>query len=63
MLSFKLHTGIGEQDLLLPTRGHIVFTTVAGQGWLVGPKPSLDAAQHLASCQSLIKGGAIQLRG
>jgi hypothetical protein len=36
MLSFKLHTRIGEQDLLLPIAGHIVFTTVAGQGWLAG---------------------------
>jgi hypothetical protein len=34
MLSFKLHTRIGERDLLLPVTGHIVFTTVAGQaGW------------------------------
>ena len=36
MLSFTLHTRIGEQDLLLPVTGHIVFTTVAGQGWLAG---------------------------
>ena len=36
MLSFMLHTRIGEQDLLLPVAGHIVFTTVAGQGWLAG---------------------------
>jgi hypothetical protein len=36
MLSFKLHPRIGEQDLLLPCTGHIVFTTVAGQGWLAG---------------------------
>ena len=40
--------GIGEQDLLLPYAGHIVFTTVAGQGWLAGPKPSLDAIRRLA---------------
>jgi hypothetical protein len=46
MLSF-ICTRIGEQDLLLPYAGHIVFTTVAGQGWLAGPKPSLDATQHL----------------
>jgi hypothetical protein len=39
----QLHIRIGEQDLLLPFMGHIVFTTVAGQGWLAGPKPSLDA--------------------
>jgi len=59
MLSFKLRTRIGEHDLLLPVTGHIVFTTVAGQGWLAGPKPSLDAPQHLTSCRSLIKGAAI----
>jgi hypothetical protein len=35
-LSFKLHMRIGEQDLLLPVTGHIVVTTVAGQGWLAG---------------------------
>ena len=45
MLSFKLHMRIGEPDLLLPVAGHIVFTTVAGQGWLAGPKPSLDATR------------------
>jgi hypothetical protein len=56
MLSFKLHTRIGEQDLLLPCTGHIVFTTVAGQGWLAGPKPSLDACRRLAE-----SGGAIKL--
>jgi hypothetical protein len=38
MLSFKLHMRIGEPDLLLPVAGHIVFTTVAGQGWLAGLK-------------------------
>jgi hypothetical protein len=46
---------IGEQDLLLPVAGHIVFTTVAGQGWLAGLKPSLDAAQHVASASYAIK--------
>jgi hypothetical protein len=55
MLSFKLHTRIGELDLLLPVAGHIVFTTVAGQGWLAGPKPSLDAACHVASASDVIK--------
>ena len=49
MLSFKLHIRIGEQDLLLPVAGHIVFTTVAGQGWLAGQKPSLDATLRLAA--------------
>jgi hypothetical protein len=55
MLSFNLHTRIGEQDLLLPVTGHIVFTTVAGQGWLAGPKPSLDAAWHVARADLAIK--------
>jgi hypothetical protein len=40
---------------LLPFIGHIVFTTVAGQGWLAGPKPSLDAPQHVASASYAIK--------
>jgi hypothetical protein len=44
-----VHTRIGEQDLLLPVAGHIVFTTVAGQGWLAGHKPSLDATLRLAA--------------
>jgi hypothetical protein len=38
--------GIGGNDFKGMRRyggGHIVFTTVAGQGWLAGPKPSLDA--------------------
>jgi hypothetical protein len=48
MLSFSC-TRIGERDLLLPFAGHIVFTTVAGQGWLAGPKPSLDAPPLVAS--------------
>ena len=26
-----------SNDQLLPFAGHIVFTTVAGQGWLAGP--------------------------
>jgi hypothetical protein len=55
MLSFKLHTRIGEQDLLLPVAGHIVFTTVAGQGWLAGPKPSLDASCDVARAGYVIK--------
>jgi hypothetical protein len=41
MLSFMLHTRIGEQDLLLPVAGHIVFTTVAGQR-LVGGAEALS---------------------
>ena len=36
MLSFALHTSIGEQDLLLPRTATSSFTTVAGQGWLAG---------------------------
>src|SRR4051812_44936839 len=39
------HAASWERDLLLPRRGHIIVTTVAGQGWLAGPNPSLDAAQ------------------
>jgi hypothetical protein len=54
MLSFKLHKRIGEQDLLLPVMGHIVFTTVAGQGWLAGPKPALDASCDVAGANRLI---------
>jgi hypothetical protein len=55
MLSFKLRTRIGEHDLLLPVTGHIVFTTVAGQGWLAGPKPSLDALRDVPRAGSTIK--------
>jgi hypothetical protein len=40
-------TRIGEQDLLMPIASHAVFT-VAGQGWLAGPKPFLDAPRDLA---------------
>jgi hypothetical protein len=57
MLSFSC-TRIGERDLLLPVAGHIVFTTVAGQGWLAGPKPSLDASRHIASAACAIKRDA-----
>jgi hypothetical protein len=35
--------------------GHIVFTTVAGQGWLAGPKPSLDASRDVPRAGSTIK--------
>jgi hypothetical protein len=52
----QLHTCIGEQDdLLLPARTTSSFTTVAGQGWLAGPKPSLDALIQVASWRWLIK--------
>jgi hypothetical protein len=54
-LSFELHTRIGELDLLLSYAGHIVFTTVAGQGWLAGPKPSLDASRYVATGRAAIK--------
>jgi hypothetical protein len=47
MLSFELYTRIGEGPIVACS-GHIVFTTVAGQGWLAGPKPSLDAAPYVA---------------
>ena len=57
MLSFVLHMRIGEQDLLLPVTGHIVFTTVADQGWLAGQKPSLDATRRLAA--ATYRGNAV----
>ena len=43
-------TRIGEQhDLLLPAGATSSFTTVAGQGWLVGlAEPALDAGTTLA---------------
>ena len=43
---------------MLPVSGHIVFTTVAGQGWLAGPKPSLDSSRPIASGTSAIKRDA-----
>jgi hypothetical protein len=49
MLSFKLHTRIGEQDLLLPYRATSSFTTVAGQAGWRGGSPSLDATLRLAA--------------
>jgi hypothetical protein len=52
----RLHTHRESEDLLLPCAGHIVFTTVAGQGWLAGPKPPLDALWGLTSAYPLIKG-------
>ena len=57
MLSFSLHS-IGEQDdLLLPAWATSSFTTVAGQGWLAGHKPSLDALLDVAAAGSAIKAG------
>jgi hypothetical protein len=35
--------------------GHIVFTTIAGQGWLAGPEPSLDALRDVSRAGSAIK--------
>ena len=34
---------------MLPVKATSSFTTVAGQGWLAGPKPSLDAQRDIAS--------------
>ena len=47
-----------SKDQLLPVRATSSFTTVAGQGWLAGPKPSLDALIHVAAAGSAIKAGA-----
>ena len=55
MLSFKLNTRIGEQDLLLPVAGHIVVHHRCRSGWLAGPKPSLDASRDVASDSYVIK--------
>jgi hypothetical protein len=47
MLSFA-HAS-ESKDLLLPTWATSSFTTVAGQGWLVGlSEPALDAGTTLA---------------
>jgi hypothetical protein len=37
MLS-SVYTRTGEQGPIVARMGHIVFTTVAGQGWLAGHK-------------------------
>ncbi len=44
-----------SKDQLLPAWATSSFTTVAGQGWLAGPKPSLDAFTHVAIAASAIK--------
>jgi hypothetical protein len=58
VLSFVC-TCIGEQrDLLLPAWATSSFTTVAGQGWLVGlAEPALDAATTLAYRRVRRQGG------
>src|ERR1700733_7551747 len=49
-------TRIGEQDdLLLPAGATSSFTTVAGQGWLAGRKPPLDAVRHIATMYRCFK--------
>ena len=49
MLSFSVHTHRRADDLLLPAWATSSFTTVAGQGWLVGlAEPALDAETTLA---------------
>jgi hypothetical protein len=55
LLQFRAHRRAGP---IVAYSGHIVFTTVAGQGWLAGPKPSLDALLHLGSACPLIKVSA-----
>ena len=49
MLSSFAHASGEQDDLLLPARATSSFTTVAGQGWLVGlAEPALDAGTTLA---------------
>ena len=49
MLSFSFARASESKDLLLPARATSSFTTVAGQGWLVGlAEPALDAETTLA---------------
>jgi hypothetical protein len=56
-------TRIGEQDdLLLPAWATSSFTTVAGQGWLAGPKPTLDVLLRVAAAGSAIKAGVTDWR-
>jgi hypothetical protein len=45
---------LGEQDLLLPVAGHIVFTTVAGQGWLAG-QIALSGCNAAFSSRNLLR--------
>ena len=42
------HLGRGERPIVTPWGSHR-RTTVASQGWLAGPKPSLDADREVAS--------------
>ena len=49
-----------RKDLLLPARATSSFTTVAGQGWLAGPKPALDALIYVVAAGSIIKAGVSQ---
>ena len=51
-----------SKGLLLPARATSSFTTVAGQGWLAGPKPSLDALLDVAAAGSAIKAGRSNVR-
>jgi hypothetical protein len=57
LLQLHTHRRAGTYCCLIA--GHIVVTTVAGQGWLAGPKPSLDAMRHLTNRGSLIKGSEL----
>src|ERR1700722_10663470 len=58
LLSFVLHTHRRSKDLLLPAWATSSFTTVAGQGWLVGlAEPALDAGTTLAYHRVRRQGG------
>src|ERR1700733_11290549 len=60
LLSFVLHTHRRSKDLLLPTWATSSFTTVAGQGWLVGlAEPALDAGTTLAYRRGRRQGGCL----
>jgi hypothetical protein len=52
LLQLRAHRRAGP---IVAYSDHIVFTTVAGQGWLVGPKPSLDASKDVAGPPCFIK--------
>jgi hypothetical protein len=47
---------------LLPAWATSSFTTVAGQGWLAGPKPTLDVLLRVAAAGSAIKAGVTDWR-
>jgi hypothetical protein len=59
----QLDTRIGRAGPTVAYSGHIVFTTVAGQGWLAGQKPSLDAPGHIAREGPVINPANLIARG